>query len=102
KDFSFSYLFLLVACINSEETPIPIPTGNITQPAIISLTKTSTPTTILSPLLSISIATLNSVATLDAIRIDLINKIPELETYKASCYKFDCSGIGFYHKRKQH
>lgn len=91
-------VFALVACINSNETPTTIPTKNITQPAIISLTKTSSPTSSLVP--TIPIATLDSVATLDATRIDLIAKIPELEKYGASCYKFDCSGIGFSPNKK--
>lgn len=93
--FCLLLVFVLVVCINSKETPTTLPIGNITQPipTVIFLTKTSSPTP--SPLPTIPIATLNSVATLDATRIDLINKIPELEKYGASCYKFDCSGIGF-------
>lgn len=87
----------LISCTNQQEIVNPVPTAAIEEAHIIqeatstiSPANTSSPT--LPPPATVPIATVNAVATLDALRIDLINQYPELEKYGTFCQLTDCYG----------
>ena len=92
--FGLLLLFVLISCASPQETVIAILTATIeaTQGVtpIISPMETPSPTSL--PLPTIQVATLNAVSTLDAIRIVLINQMPELEKYGTFCQLSYCYG----------
>lgn len=112
KRKSFGFLLLVVllsACTNQQVTAFPIqiamPTETIffITPPIASQTPTPVstffPTQTPLPELTVPEATVNALATLDAIRVDLENKLPELREYHtfcnySYCYGFDVSPNG--------
>ena len=91
-------LFLLsIACSNVQVTTVSVP-PSVSAPEIVSsstpvlsLTKTPFPTS--KPTEAIPVATLNSVSTLDAMRINLISQFPELEEHNTACSPSHCYGI---------
>ena len=91
-------LFLLsIACSNVQITTVPLP-PSVSASEIVSsstpiLRSTKTPFTTLQPIETIPVATLNSVSTLDAIRINLISQFPELEEHNTFCTPSYCYGI---------
>lgn len=91
----------LTACSNNQViTVVPIPIASATKAAtavVASLTprlspsKTPSPTS--QPMQMIPIATSNAIATVEAIRIDLISQVPELEEYNTFCNITYCYGV---------
>ena len=88
------FVFILASCVRQQEPIIAIPTAtkeatqNVT--STVLSTKTSSPTS--SPLPTVPVATLSVVATLDAVRINLITQYPELEKYGTFCQLTYCYG----------
>lgn len=76
--------------------PLPSVTNTSTQ-GIPSLTPTVFPTITPSQTVelieTIPVKTVNAVATLDTIRVDLLNHFSELQDYPVSCSLFSCYGI---------
>lgn len=76
-------------------SPVAVST---TEPIIVpSLTRTSsptkTPTPTVQPTITIPAATLNVIATVEAIRLGLVNQFPELEEYNSFCNPTYCNGV---------
>lgn len=90
--FGLLLLFVLISCASPQETVISVLTSTIeaTQGVIPIISPIETPFPTLPP---IPVATLNAVSTLDAIRIDLINQMPELEKYGTFCQLSYCYGV---------
>jgi WD40 repeat protein len=92
--FNLLFVFILTFCVSQQETIVVIPTEakeatrNVT--STILATGTSSPT--LLPLPTVPVATLSVIATLDAVRINLINQYPELEEYGTFCQLTYCYG----------
>lgn len=92
--FGLFLLFTLISCTSPQETGIAIPTVT-TKPTqgvtpIVSPIETLSPT--FPPEPTVSIATLDAVATLDTVKINLINQNPELEDYGTFCQLSYCYG----------
>lgn len=92
--FSLFLVFALISCISQQEVVIAVPTAT-TQATkdiapTIQSTKTSSPT--LLPMPTVPVATLNAVATLEAVRVNLVNQYPELEKYGTFCLPTYCYG----------
>ena len=91
-------LFLLpIACSNVQLTTVSLP-PSASAPEIVSsstpiLSSTKPPFPTSKPNEAIPVATLNSVATLDTIRINLISLFPELEEHDTFCIPSYCYGI---------
>lgn len=95
---SLLLVIFLTACSSEQIStipPKPFPPATKTSTRLApSLTPTLTPTvTPSSTIETIPAETLNAVATLDAIRVDLVSRFPELQNYPVSCSSFSCYGI---------
>ena len=93
-------IFLASCRVGQIETIIPPPalSATNTEAVIIpSLTRTSrptkTPTPTLQPTMTIPVATQNAIATVEAIRLDLVSQFPELDEYLAFCNPTYCQGV---------
>lgn len=91
-------VIILTACRSEQIStihPTPLPSVVKTSTRLApSPTQISTPT--VTPSLTIETVpaeTLSAVATLDAIRVDLVSRFPELQHYPVSCNSFSCYGI---------
>jgi WD40 repeat protein len=102
KQFSAVLLIIfLAACSTGQMATIAPPTAEsaTSTDAILtpSLTKTSrptkTPTPTFPPTMTIPAGTLNAIATVEAIRTNLVGKLPELEEYISSCGLASCYGV---------
>ena len=94
-------IIFLAACSTGQmETIAPSTAESATSAEAIfipSLTRTSrptkTPTPTFLPTMTIPAATLNAIATVEAIRTNLVGQFPELEEYIASCNLAYCYGV---------
>ncbi len=104
KNIRILLLIILSASCSSRETTtigsMPVASVTVVIPSLAPTlrstktpTSTATPTSTFLPIETISVATLNAVSTLDAIRLDLINKFPELQEYSTSCFVTSCYGV---------
>jgi Tol biopolymer transport system component len=93
-------LVLLSACSNEykvKEVPSVGPTFAVTATRSFTPTKTAlpsgTPSPTPRPTNTIPVATLNVVATTDAVRANLVSQFPELEQYNSFCNPRSCGGV---------
>ncbi|MBI5934153.1 MAG: PD40 domain-containing protein [Chloroflexi bacterium] len=105
SSFTLLLAFILVSCVQPQETPVVIST--VTNEAMYTSTPTMLPSETPSPTISpsktprpteppsptIPPSTLTAVATLQSLMASLINQYPELEKYGYICYPEYCYSI---------
>ncbi len=95
---SLLLIIFLMACSSEQVStipPMPLPSATNTSTKVApspTLTSTQTATPSLN-IETIPVATMYVVATLDAVRAELVSQFPELQDYPVSCSLFSCTGI---------
>jgi len=102
KNLLTTVLALLIAACTSSQlvtdvpSPVPLLKNTVTEIAphsTLTLISTKTPFPKIQPTNTIPIATLNVIATTDALRLKLISQFPDLDQYNTFCTSY-CSGTG--------